>query len=106
MLACGFPRQHLYVIKEGGERIDEVQTVPAIEALPETVDLLVIAAAASQLPAIIDQAVASEKVRSAILIPGGVGETEGSEDVAAAVKKAIAAGRERRQSDGAPVITR
>jgi acyl-CoA synthetase (NDP forming) len=41
------------------------------------------------LPTIIDDAVASGKVQSAIMIPGGVGETEGSEDIATEVREAI-----------------
>ena len=45
---------------------------------------------------------ASGKVRSAIMITGGVGETAGSEEIASGVREAIARGRER--PDGGPVF--
>jgi acyl-CoA synthetase (NDP forming) len=54
------------------------------------------------LPAIVDEAVASGTVQSAIMIPGGVGETEGSEEIATAVRAAIA--RARKMPGGGPVF--
>ena len=47
-----------------------------IAELPEPIDLLVIAASAAQLPEIVRETVESGKVQAAIMIPGGVGETE------------------------------
>jgi indolepyruvate ferredoxin oxidoreductase beta subunit len=102
VVECGFPREHTYVVKEGAEDVDGVPCVPSIDAVPETIDLLVIAAGAGQLPAIVDQAVASGRVRAAILISGGVGETEGSEEIATEVREAIA--RAGQASDGGPVF--
>jgi indolepyruvate ferredoxin oxidoreductase beta subunit len=102
LIDCGFPRQHLYVIKEGEPQVDGIACVPSITALPEPVDLLVIAAAARQLPSIVRETVASGRVRSGIIIPGGVGETEGSVDIASEVRREIAKGRER--PDGGPVF--
>ncbi|HET9234174.1 MAG TPA: CoA-binding protein, partial [Candidatus Eisenbacteria bacterium] len=95
VLECGFPRNHLYVIKAGEQQVDGVTCVESLSALPETVDLLVIAAGAGQLPAIVRETVASDKVRAGIIIPGGVGETEGSRDIAAQVREEIAKGRSR-----------
>jgi acyl-CoA synthetase (NDP forming) len=86
------------VIKEGADRIDGVPCVPSIGSLPEPVDLLVVAAGAAQLPAIVDACVDSGKVRSAVLIPGGAGETEGSEPIARALEAAVA--RARALADG------
>jgi acyl-CoA synthetase (NDP forming) len=102
VLECGFPREHLYVIKEGEAAVDGVRCVPGIRSLPETVDLLVIAASAKQLPGIVGEMVESGKVQAGIIIPGGVGETEGSVDIAAQVRAAIAQGRKR--PDGGPVF--
>ncbi len=94
VIASGFPRQHTYVIKAGEESIDEVACVPSIAALPREVDLLMIAASARQLPALVRETVASAKVRAAIIIPGGVGETEGSWAIADDVRAEIARGRQ------------
>jgi indolepyruvate ferredoxin oxidoreductase beta subunit len=99
---CGYPRDHVYVIKDGEKKIDGVPCVPRVAQLPETADLLVIAAGARQLPDIVRETVESGKVESAIMIPGGVGETEGSDEIAGQVREAIAEGRER--PDGGPVF--
>ena len=102
VIECGFPREHLYVVKDGDSHVDGVACVPSISALPETVDLLVIAAGASQLPTIVRETVSSGKVRTGIIIPGGVGETEGSGNIASQVRDEIAKGRLR--PDGGPVF--
>ncbi len=99
---CGFPSQHLYVVKEDESEIDGVRCVPNVAALPEPVDLLVIAAPASAMPKVVDEVVASRKVGAAIMIPGGMGETEGSEEIQRQVEVAIARGREL--PDGGPVF--
>jgi acyl-CoA synthetase (NDP forming) len=90
------------VVKPGAAEIDGVRCYPSIASLPAPVDLLVVAASARQLPAIVRETIASGIVQSAILIPGGVGETEGSEEIAAAVRDAIAQGRE--MPGGGPVF--
>ena len=99
---CGFPREHLYVIKENEQEVDEVRCVPSLAALPEPVDLLVMAAPAAQLPRMIADISAGGNVQSAILIPGGVGETEGTEDLQAQARAAVLAARQR--PDGGPVF--
>jgi indolepyruvate ferredoxin oxidoreductase beta subunit len=102
VIECGFPREHVHVIKEGESEIDGVRCVPGLSELPEPADLLVIAAAASHLPDIAREVVESGQVGSAVIIPGGVGETEGSGDIAAEVRSVIAAGR--RRPDGGTVF--
>ena len=99
---CGFPAQHLHVIKENEPQIDGVACSPTIQDLPESVDLLVIAAPATAVPQITRSVVASGKVGAAIMIPGGLGETEGSEEIEKQIRLAIAAGRE--QKGGGPVF--
>jgi indolepyruvate ferredoxin oxidoreductase beta subunit len=98
----GFPSEHLYVIKDHPTPIDGVSCVPNLRALPEPLDLLVIAAPAAQLPALIAEAADCGAVQSVILIPGGVGETEGSAETMTRARAAIAAARCR--PDGGPVF--
>ncbi|MBK7405152.1 MAG: indolepyruvate oxidoreductase subunit beta [Phycisphaerales bacterium] len=93
VLACGFDPARLCVVKAGLGEIDGVRCVPSIASLPEVTDLLVIAAAAGQLPEIVEQCVESGRVRSAIVIPGGVGETRGSGELLLRVREAIGRGR-------------
>ena len=97
----GFDASRLWLIKPGVESIDGLPCVESVSALPEPVDVLVVATAASQLPALVDEIVDSGKARSAILIPGGVGERDGTGDTAAAVRAAIARGR---AGGGGPVF--
>ena len=99
---CGFPAEHLYVIKEGLEDIDGVQCVPRIDALPERVDLLVIATGSDDMPELVNAVIDSRKVTSVILIPGGLGETEGTGEMVNQVRGAIAASRDR--GDGGPIF--
>lgn len=94
VIRCGFDRARMRVVKEGAEEIDGVACVPTIGDLPGVTDLLVVAASAGQLPGIVDACVDSGRVRSAILIPGGVGETEGSGEILRRVRAAVARGRE------------
>jgi len=100
--SCGFPLEHLYVVKEQEEQIDGVRCVPTVAALPEFCDLLVIAAPASAMPQVVNDVIDSGKVGAAIMIPGGLGEIEGSEPIQQALERAIARGRER--PDGGPVF--
>lgn len=91
---CGFPAEHLYIVKENEKEIDGVRCYESIEALPEAIDLLVIAAPAATIPDIVDSVVASKKVGAAIMIPGGMGETEGTEEIKRRTDEAIARARE------------
>lgn len=93
VLAAGFDRSRLFVVKKDETEIDGITCVPSIFELPETVDLLVIAAPAKAVPEIIEQANASGKVRSGIVISGGAGEAEGSEALGEEIRAAIARGR-------------
>ena len=100
--ACGFPPDHLYVVKKDDQAIDGIRCVPDVAALPEEVDLLVIAAPAPTIPGIVDEIVACRKVGAAILIPGGMGETEGSEQVQQLLEEAVVRGHQ--SEGGGPVF--
>lgn len=93
ILRSGFDARRIWCVKEGVEEIDGVSCVPSIEALPEPVDLLVVSTPSSALPEVIRSATDSGKVRSAILISGGVGETEGTEALRAEVARALSEAR-------------
>ena len=99
---CGFPRDHLYIVKENTKQIDDVPCVPDIASVPEPIDLLVIATSGPQMPGIVDQVISSGKVRSVVMIPGGMGETEGTRELLERVQRSIIAGHTR--DDGGPVF--
>jgi acyl-CoA synthetase (NDP forming) len=101
LIECGFEPGALTVVKPGLDTIDGVRCVPTVADLGAT-DLLVVAAGGDQLPALLDAIVDSGQVGSAVLIPGGVGEREGTEGAAEAVRACVA--RARAQADGGPVF--
>ncbi len=100
--ACGFPTEHLYAIKDDVPEIDGIRCIPNIRSLPEPVDLLVLATAAEDAEKLMDEMINTGKVQSVIIIPGGVGEKEGTEDLQRRLAEMIVAGHQR--PDGGPVF--
>ncbi|MBN1880049.1 acetate--CoA ligase family protein [bacterium] len=98
----GFDEQHMYVIRPETDEIDGIRCIPSIAALPEIVDVLVLAVGADQAPGIIEEAAGSGKVQSVIIIPGGLGEKSGTEAIVAGMNRAIADSRMRQ--DGGPLF--
>jgi acyl-CoA synthetase (NDP forming) len=100
--SAGFDPERMWVVRPGCERIDDVPCVPSIAELPEKVDLLVVAVGASHVPAVIDEVLDHDRANAVILIPGGLGEKEGSEELAARLEQRIA--DVHRTDDGGPVF--
>ncbi|MEK7705656.1 MAG: indolepyruvate oxidoreductase subunit beta [Myxococcota bacterium] len=93
VLASGYPRAAVRLIKDGVAEIDGIACVPRIRDLERPVDLLVLAAKAQDLGGLIDEVITSGKAHSVILIPGGVGETDGSDELVTKLRDTIARGR-------------
>ncbi len=106
LLAAGFDRDAITIIKPAAaqsarrsgdvspaETIDGCRCVPDIESLPNPVDLLVLSISSDQIPDAIERAIAARAAESVIVIPGGMGEKEGSETLEERVRAAIAASR-------------
>ncbi len=98
----GFDAAHMFVIRPESDEIDGITCVPSIGDLPEIVDVLVLAVGADQAPGIIEEAAASGKVQSVIIIPGGLGEKSGTEAIVAGMNRAIADSRLR--DDNGPLF--
>lgn len=90
----GFDRTRIYVIKPDAETISGCACYPDIASLPERVDLLVLSVAAAQVPEILEEAIKHEKAESLIVIPGGLEEKAGSDDIVARATSALIASRE------------
>jgi indolepyruvate ferredoxin oxidoreductase beta subunit len=101
VIEAGFDKKNLFAIKDGIKELDGVACVPSLKDAPK-IDLLVVAAAASQLPQLVSEAVDSGKVETVILVPGGAGETDDSVELAHQVEAAIARGRTK--DGGGPVF--
>ena len=102
LLRDGFDPQRSYVIKPGIDDWKGLPCVPDLASLPEAVDLLVVSVDASQVPQLVEQAATEQRARSLIVIPGGLGEREGTEPLAAQMRDSLDRSRER--PDGGPVV--
>lgn len=94
-LAAGFPPERITVVKPGADEIAGCRAVPGVTALPEPVDLAVLAVAAERIPEMVEALVAGERAESLILIPGGLGERAGTGELVEPIQRVLAASRER-----------
>jgi len=99
--AEGVAYGHIYAVHPKEKAIDTIPCVPSIAALPEKVDLAVVAVPAEAARDAIRDFIRLEKAHSIILIPGGFAET-GATSLAAEIIEAIEGGRA--QADGGPVL--
>lgn len=99
VLAEGFPPERVRVVKPGAEEdldeIDGCRVVPDLACLPGKTDLIVLAVAAEQVPELVEEIVRDDLAESLILIPGGLGETEGSEEREKRLRATLMKARER-----------
>lgn len=102
IVKVGFDPAKTWIIRPETDEIDGITCVPSIGELPEKVDLLVVAVGADQVPGVIDTVIDEDKAESVILIPGGLGEKKGSEDLARQLKEKIEASH--RSPGGGPVF--
>ncbi|THB74477.1 MAG: CoA-binding protein [Desulfobulbaceae bacterium] len=86
ILAEGYAPEDIRVIHETADQIAGLSCVPGLHALQEPVDLLIVAVGSEQVPQLVDQIVRMNCARSVMLISGGLGETEESEERAEQVK--------------------
>lgn len=88
-----FDRSRIHVIKPDCEEIEGCRCYPDLGALPERVDLLVIAVDAEQVPELLEEVVEGGRAESVIVIPGGLGEKAGGEDRVARVRRILEGSR-------------
>ncbi len=98
----GFPRENITVIKPNTQEIEGCHCVDSVKDLPETVDLLVLAISAEQSAQVMQEVIESQKVRSVILIPGGIGEKEGTQGIEKEIKSMLQ--DQRKEQKPAPVV--
>ncbi len=102
LIRDGFDRSAVHVVKPGREEIEGCRCYPDIASVPGRVDLFILGIDARQIPAAIQEVLTHRKAESLIAIPGGLGEREGTEDLADAVKEKL---RKSRSGDwGGPVL--
>ena len=102
ILEGGFDPKGTFVVRPGLEEIDGIVCVPTIGDLPQKVDLFVVAVGAAQVPQVLEELIDEDAANAVILIPGGLGEKQGSEDVARALEAKIRTAHD--SDDGGPVF--
>lgn len=98
----GFDTRRLYVVKPGSDEVDGCRCVPDLASLPEKVDLFVLVIPAAQAPACIAELAELDKAESVIVIPGGLEEKSGTEEIVARMRAALDASRSR--PGGGPLL--
>ena len=90
VIEAGFDLSNVYAIKEGLTELDGVRCVPSVAELPGKVNLIVLAVAASQVSSICEEIIKRDSADAVILIPGGLGETEGGKEAEKHLRRQIA----------------
>jgi acyl-CoA synthetase (NDP forming) len=94
ILKQDFTREKVYVVKPGQEEIEGCRCVPRVSDLPEVVDLFVLTVSAEQSIEVMQEITACEKARSVIIIAGGMGEKEGTQDIERSIRDLLVSRRE------------
>ncbi len=102
VIAAGFPKSNITLFHEKEKSIEGIDCVKQLTDIPSTLDLLVMAVGAEQIPNLVTTTIAHKCAESVMLIAGGMGETQDSVERANAVEKAIV--DSHTQDDGGPVF--
>ncbi len=102
LVDSGYPRERLCILRPGEDEIDGVRCVAGLNDLEDKLDLLIVAVAADAVYELVDEIIASDRVESVMLIPGGLGETQRSKAPAAELAQRINAAHGR--PGGGPVF--
>ena len=96
VLEAGFPPEDAYVVRAGVETLDGARCVPSIAELPVRADLVVVAVAATQVGDVVAELIEHDRANTVILISGGLGEKEGTQELEARLRLEIEAAHRRR----------
>lgn len=88
MVKAGFPQKEITLVSSSANEINGVSCVKDLAHLPP-VDLLVIAVGAKQVPGLVDDIIDNHRAKSVILIPGGLGEKQGTRILAQTMEAKI-----------------
>jgi acyl-CoA synthetase (NDP forming) len=88
-----FPLQRLHIVKPNCDTIDGVKCVDTVAELPEKVDMFVVSVAAAQVPEVMEELIQHDRAHGVLLIPGGMGEKEGTGNIQTSIQEMIARAR-------------
>jgi acyl-CoA synthetase (NDP forming) len=102
ILANGFAPEALRIIHPKAAAIDGIPTVPSLSALQEKLDLLILAVRPDQATALMSEVVERDIAASVILVPGGLGEVAGSEEIGRDIQAKIH--QAHMEAGGGPIV--
>ncbi|MGE3841463.1 MAG: acetate--CoA ligase family protein [Vicinamibacterales bacterium] len=94
LLERGFPANRTHLVRRDRGAIDGCTAYGDLSELPATVDLLVLAVASDQVPALLSDVIEHRRAESVIVIPGGLEEKAGGRAAMAPVHAALERARE------------
>jgi acyl-CoA synthetase (NDP forming) len=89
LLRDGFDPARIAVVKPRVDQIAGCRCYPDVASVPGRVDLFVLAVSAAQVPQILRDIVTYEKAESVIVIPGGLEEKAGTDDIVRRMREAL-----------------
>ena len=102
IIANGYEKKNIRIIRPGMDSFNGVKCIPDLNNSDIKFDLLVVAVGAEQVSPIIEKATEKQICESVMLIPGGIGETGESIELAREIESNIGKGHLR--EDGGPVF--
>lgn len=93
IMQAGFDKNNLFIIKKDEAEIDGVKCVGDFNSLPQKIDTLVLSVPASSAAETLRDCALSGKVNGVVLITGGIGEKEGSDNLGKEVLDIIKEGK-------------
>ncbi len=93
LINYNFPLERLHIVKPDCDTIDGVKCVDTIAGLPEKVDMFVVSVAAAQVPEVMEELIQHDRAHGVLLIPGGMGEKEGTGNIQTSIQEMIATAR-------------
>jgi acyl-CoA synthetase (NDP forming) len=92
IISAGFDKSNILIIRPDAEEIDGIPCVKNLSALKKKLDLFIIAISVSKVPELVEQVIDLDAAETVMLIPGGLGEKEGSEKRAREIQQKISKG--------------
>ncbi len=102
ILAQGFEKKNLVIIKDKTREIDGVACLPGLSELTDPLDLFIVAVGADHVPDLVRQVMERNAAKTVMLIAGGLGETHDSRDKAGQLASKI--NEAHLTGDGGPVF--
>ena len=102
IIGSGFDKDRIVILRDGEPDPSGVRCVPDLRSVDEPLDLFIVAVGAEHVPGLVDEILETGAARSVMLIPGGLGETEESKEIAARMIGRIREAHGR--GDGGPVF--